>query len=77
LPGKKNLLLSLSPMLVENENQRKIDIAACEEFTRCRSSKGRGRNSNYEYTDMDLQVQVDYEEFERRLDISFLCCALI
>ncbi len=66
LEGKKKLLLSLSPMLSENENQRKLDIAACEEFTRCRSAKGKGRCASYEYTDLDTGCKVSFEEFERR-----------
>lgn len=66
LEGKKKLLLSLSPMLTDNEAQRKADISACEEFTRCRSGKGKGRLCNYEYTDLDTNVTIDHAEFERR-----------
>ena len=48
------------------QNQRKVDIELCEQFTRCRSSKGKGRYSCYEYTDIDTQLVVDFDEFERR-----------
>ena len=67
LEGKKKLLLSLSPMLTDNETQRKADITACEEFTRCKSGKGKGRLANYEYIDMDTNQALDHAEFERRL----------
>ena len=66
IESKKELLISLSPMLTNAENQRKVDIELCEQFTRCRSSKGKGRYSCYEYTDIDTQLLVDYDEFERR-----------
>ncbi len=64
--SKKKLLLSLTPMLTDNEAQRKFDIAACEDFTRCRSSKGKARFSNFEYTDLDTGLKVSFEEYERR-----------
>jgi hypothetical protein len=67
LEAKKAVLQSLSPMLKESEEQRKKDTAACEGFTRCRSTKGKGGSfSLYEYTDLDTQLKVDYDEFEKR-----------
>ncbi len=65
IESKKSLLISLSPMLTEAEDQRKQDTKECEEFTRCRSSRGKGR-SNYEYIDLDLSIRVEFAEFERR-----------
>ncbi len=65
IESKKSLLISLSPMLTEAEDQRKRDTKECEEFTRCRSSRGKGR-SNYEYIDIDTSIRVDFAEFERR-----------
>lgn len=65
MEAKKSLLISLSPMLTEAEEQRKKDTHDLEEFTRCRSSKGRGR-SNYEYNDIDTATRVDFADFERR-----------
>ncbi len=65
MEAKKSLLISLSPMLTEAEEQRKKDTQDLEEFTRCRSAKGRGR-SNYEYIDIDTSVKVDFADFERR-----------
>ena len=67
IESKKELLISLSPMLTNAENQRKIDIEICEKFTRCRSSKAKGRYSCYEYTDIDTQLVVGYDDFEKRL----------
>lgn len=65
MEAKKSLVISLSPMLTEAEEQRKKDTSALEEFTRCRSAKGRGR-SNYEYIDIDTSTRVDFPDFERR-----------
>lgn len=66
LESKKALLLSLSPMLKEAEEQKKKDTAACESFTRCKSSKGRGSYGIYQYTDFDIHTMVDYPEYEKR-----------
>ncbi len=71
MDGKKALLMSLSPMLSENETQRKIDINACESYTRCRSAKGKGRFSVYEYMDLDNGIKVNYDEFERRYSTTY------
>ena len=65
MEAKKSLLISLSPMLTEAEEQRKKDTQELEDFTRCRSSKGRGR-SNYEYIDIDTSSRVDFPDFEKR-----------
>jgi hypothetical protein len=65
IDAKRSVLISLSPMLTQAEEQRKKDTKDCEEFTRCRSTKGKGRSS-YEYIDLDTTFKVDFEEFERR-----------
>ena len=64
--GKKELLLSLSPMLLEAEAERKRETAECEQFTRCRVGKGKGRYSCYEYTDIDVGDVVDLAEYTNR-----------
>mmetsp|Transcript_2055 Transcript_2055/g.3236 ORF Transcript_2055/g.3236 Transcript_2055/m.3236 type:complete len:663 (-) Transcript_2055:166-2154(-) len=64
--AKKALLLSLSPMLKDADEQKKKDSAACEAFTRCRSIKGKGSYGIYEYIDVDIQLRVDFPEFEKR-----------
>ena len=76
LEAKKALLLSLSPMLKEAEEQKKKDSAACESFTRCRSAKGKGSYGVYEYIDVDTQLRVEFSDFERRYFNIFhnLCC---
>jgi hypothetical protein len=66
LEAKKALLLSLSPMLTEAEEQRQKETAACENFTRCKSGKGKGKFSTYDYTDIDVKCQVDFPEYEKR-----------
>lgn len=66
LEGKKALLMSLSPMLSEADEQRQKETAACENFTRCKSGKGKGRFSCYDYTDIDVKCQVDFAEYEKR-----------
>ena len=65
LDGKKEILLSLSQMLIDAEKARKLDSEACETFTRCRSRSGKGKEK-YEYVDVDIQTVVDPMEFERR-----------
>ena len=69
IESKKELLISLSSMLTNAETQRKIDTNLCEQFTRCKSTKGKGRYSCYEYTDIDTQLVVDFDEFERRYQL--------
>jgi hypothetical protein len=64
--GKKELLMSLSPMLLEAESERKKETAECEHFTRCRVGKGRGKYSCYEYTDIDTGIVVDLDEYKNR-----------
>jgi hypothetical protein len=71
IESKKSLLISLSPMLTEAEDQRKQDTKECEEYTRCRSSRGKGR-SNYEYIDIDTSLRVEFAEFERRSVVLYL-----
>eukprot|EP01038_Epipyxis_sp_PR26KG_P004967 gene4967-6946_t len=66
LEAKKSLLISLTPMLSDAENQRNRDVQLCEEFTRCKSGKGKGRYSCYEYTDIDSQIVIPYEDYESR-----------
>lgn len=64
--GKKELLLSLSPMLLEAESERKKETAECEQFTRCRVGKGKSRYSCYEYTDIETGLVVDLDEYKNR-----------
>ena len=64
--AKKALLLSLSPMLKDADEQKKKDSAACEAFTRCKSMKGKGSYGIYEYIDVDIHLRVDFPEFEKR-----------
>lgn len=77
LEGKRKLLLSLSPMLSDNENQRKIDVTACEEYTRCKSSKGKGRFSTYDYTDFDTNAMISHSEYETRYTSNTLCITIL
>lgn len=66
LEGKKALLMSLSPMLTEAEEQRKKETSACENFTRCKAGKGKGKFSGYDYIDIDVKSSVDFDEYEKR-----------
>ncbi len=66
LEGKKSLLMSLTPMLSDAEEQRKKETSACENFTRCTSGKGKGKYSCYVYTDKDVKCPVDFPEYEKR-----------
>ena len=66
LEAKKALLISLSPMLTDAEEQRVKETTACEAFTRCKSGKGKGKYSSYEYTDVDVQCKVEFAEYEKR-----------
>lgn len=66
LEAKKALLLSLSPMLSDAEEQRQKETSACESFTRCKSGKGKGKFACYEYTDVDVKCTVDFAEYEKR-----------
>jgi len=53
-------------MLIEAEKQRKIEIEACESFTRCRYGKGTAHNTSYQYMDIDTGNIVEYSEFQQR-----------
>lgn len=66
LNGKKALLLSLGPSLEEAEKQRKLDVAACEDFTRCRVDKSRSLRSSYEYRDIDSNIVISEPDYEKR-----------
>lgn len=66
LEAKKAILMNMSPMLKEAEEQKKKDSLSCETFTRCKGSRGRGAYSIYEYVDIDTQLRVDYSEYEKR-----------
>jgi len=72
LEGKKSLLLSLSPMLSDAEEQRQKETSACESFTRCSSGKGKGKYACYVYTDVDVKCQVDFPEYEKRYGLAAL-----
>lgn len=64
--AKKELLHSMTPMLTEGENQRKIDTTQCEEFTRCRVEKNKIRASCYDYIDIDTNLRISGEEYTKR-----------
>ena len=66
LEGKKALLVSLTPMLAEAEEQRKKETSACENFTRCKAGKGKSKFSGYDYVDIDVKSSVDFAEYEKR-----------
>lgn len=66
LEAKKSILIGLSPMLSDAEEQRKSESLACELFTRCKSSKEIGRSSYYCYTDMDTHNKIGFAEYETR-----------
>jgi hypothetical protein len=66
IEGKKSLIISLTPMLTESEEQRKRDSQDCEQFTRCKSSKVRSARASYEYTDVDTSQKVGYDDYEMR-----------
>lgn len=66
LEAKKKILLDLSPMLSEAEEQKQKVMESVESITRCKVGKVRGRGASYDYTDVDTKSLVDYEEYERR-----------
>jgi hypothetical protein len=53
-------------MLTEGENQRKLETAKCEEFTRCRVEKNKIRSSCYEYIDIDTSLRISGEDYTQR-----------
>ena len=63
--NRKEIFLSLTPMLNAAETQRKIDAEECEKFTRCRCNRTKGKTS-YQYIDIDTTEIVDYKEYEKR-----------
>ncbi len=65
LEGKKALLLSISPQLLDSENNRKKEAEYCQGFTRCRVGKNI-KNQCIEYTDIDLESVIEESEYERR-----------
>lgn len=66
IESKRALLLSLSPMLTNGENQRIKDVKACTDYTRCVVEKSKKRNASYEYLDIDTNDKIEYNEYERR-----------
>lgn len=63
--NRREILLGLSPMLTDADTQRKLEVEACEVYTKCKSSKVRTRNT-YEYIDVQTSKVVDFPEYERR-----------
>lgn len=63
--NRREILLSLSSMLTDAENQRKQEVEACELFTKCRSHKVRSRNT-YEYIDLESSKVINFADYERR-----------
>ena len=66
IESKRAVLMSLGPMLDEAEKQRKIDVAQCEDMTRCRIESKRTRASWYQYSDVDSSTVIDPSEYEER-----------
>ena len=66
LEGKRELLISLTPVLEAAETQRKTDTDICELFTRCRIEKTRTKTSWYRYIDIDTGVSIEPSEYEQR-----------
>jgi hypothetical protein len=70
LESKKALLISMTPMLTEGENQRKFETKECEEFTRCRVEKSKLRASSYEYIDLDTNSRISGDDYTQRFVFS-------
>lgn len=68
LEGKRELLISLTPVLEAAEAQRKTDTDICELFTRCRIEKTRTKTSWYRYIDIDTGVSIEPSEYEQRYE---------
>jgi hypothetical protein len=66
LASKKELLISLGPMLTDGEEQRNKDVTTCEDYTRCKIEKVKTKSSTYEYFDMDIQSIIPPVEYEKR-----------
>lgn len=66
--NRREILLSLTPMLTVADIQRKQEVEACESFTKCRSSRVRARNT-YEYIDMETTRAIDFVDYERRYPV--------
>lgn len=65
--SKRELLLSLSPSLIEAEKERKDEEEERVDFTRCRVGKAsRKSNAHYEYVDVDTNTKVAASEYETR-----------
>ena len=64
--AKRQLLISLSPMLTDAEKSRQKDTISCERITGCKSVKIKTRSSSYEYTDTATNSVITPEEFEHR-----------
>lgn len=67
IESKKAVLLSLGPMLTKADGDRKQEVQACENFTRCKVMKVKGnREMAFSYTDLDSDCGVSHEEYEMR-----------
>lgn len=66
IEAKRQLLISLSPMLTDAEKSRQKDSTVCERITGCKSVKVKTRYSSYEYTDTATNTVITPEEFEHR-----------
>ena len=64
--AKKNLLMSLKPMINDAEVQRQFDTKQSTDFTRCVVGKCRSKAAAFEYTDVDTDANVSHEEYEKR-----------
>ena len=69
--SKRAILMNLSGMLTGSEAQKQADMKVCEQFTRCKVSRGvRSSSSAYDYTDVDTRIVVAPEEYQNR----YLAC---
>ena len=64
--GKKEILLRLSPMLIQAEKERQRDYEECQQHTRCKIGKGNTKNCTYVYTDIDTKEIITSEEYKRK-----------
>eukprot|EP01039_Chlorochromonas_danica_P011685 gene11685-13113_t len=66
IEAKKAVLIKLTPSLSSAEEERKREVQACEEFTRCKASKSKIRSVGFEYIDIDTNIAISYQDYENR-----------
>jgi hypothetical protein len=67
IQSKKQLLMTISPVLETSEKERKQEVDDCEQYTRCRVV--RSNRAYFEYVDTDHNTYVEYPEYERRYNM--------